>query len=74
MRKTNITKARRLFNEGVTIYLLPPRVSFVNPYYYPVRISNTDSEVDFDWVIDAYRGYFDRTNRLTYWYDNGSNG
>ena len=76
MKKTNITKARRLFNEGVTIYLMPSKVAFANPWISPIRINNVENENTFDSIVNAYR-YYNLGNGylggVAYWYDDGRN-
>lgn len=61
--KINKSKARKLYNRGCTIYLLPCMVSQValyhtyNPFVQPLSISLTKCCSDFDRVVNEYEYY-----------------
>ena len=52
MKKINITTARKLFNKGEKIYVLPNKVALGNPWISPSSIEKIDDET-FDYIINA---------------------
>lgn len=56
MKKINITTARKLFNKGKKIYLLPNKVALGNPWVSPSSIEKIDDET-FDFIVNAYYAY-----------------
>lgn len=59
MTKINKTSARKLFNQGEKIYLLPNKVGLGNPWVTPSSIQKIDDET-FDFIINAYCAYMPR--------------
>lgn len=59
MKKVNKTQARKLFNKGVTLFLLPSKVGFNNCWISPYRlnINECENEKDFDKIVNAYSYY-----------------
>ena len=53
MKKINITTARKLFNKGEKIYVLPNKVALGNPWISPSSIEKINDET-FDYIINAY--------------------
>ena len=61
MKRINMTQARKLYNEGTNIYLLPSKAVPGSIWILPVRISRDESNPhDFDGEVNAYR-YFNCT-------------
>ena len=52
MKKINITTARKLFNKGEKIYVLPNKVALGNPWISPSLIGKINDET-FDYIINA---------------------
>lgn len=56
--KINKTQARKLFNDGVMIYLLPCRVGFNNCWIVPHSIiKGEDEHADFDRILNNFEYY-----------------
>ena len=64
-KKCNITKARNLYNKGVTIYLVPSKVhtDFKATWVKPYGISFSYKTEDFDIIVNAFR-YYNCNNEL----------
>ena len=50
MKKINIATARKLFNKGEKIYVLPNKVALGNPWVSPSSIEKINDET-FDYII-----------------------
>lgn len=55
MVKVNKTRARNLYNKGVTIALIPCKVRTLTGIVQPVHITNQG--IDFDKLINEYEYY-----------------
>lgn len=44
MKQVNVVKARKLFNEGHTVYFHPSKMRFDNPWQSPIPISKSNWE------------------------------
>lgn len=58
-KKCNITKARSLYNKGVTIYLVPSKVypNFKAYWVKPYGINFSYKTEDFDTLVNSFRIY-----------------
>lgn len=56
MKRIPKVEARKLFNAGKTVYLLPSKVGTDSMWVKPHGVNNRD-EQDFEKVINAYRYY-----------------
>lgn len=56
MKKINIITARKLFNKGEKIHVLPNKVVLGNPWVNPSLIKKINDET-FDYIINAYCAY-----------------
>lgn len=59
MKKIDIITARKLFNKGEKIYVLPDKVALDNPWVSPSSIEKINDET-FDYIINAYCAYMQR--------------
>lgn len=57
MKKITKTTARKLFNEGKTIYLLPCKAVIGSCWIVPTPICKSLDEGDFDKSVNAYEYY-----------------
>lgn len=58
MKHINMTQARKLYNEGTSIYLLPSKAVPDSIWIFPVKISHdVQAQDDFDAKINAYHYY-----------------
>ena len=58
MKRINMTQARKMYNEGTSIYLLPSKAVPGSIWILPVKISRDESNPhDFDGEVNAYRYY-----------------
>lgn len=56
MKKITIAAARREYAKGTTLYLLPNKVAFQNPWITPTALSNATG-MTFEQVSQHYRYY-----------------
>lgn len=68
MQQINITKARKLYNEGVTVYILQCNMIFDNIWQSPygMNINDNISTTNFDYRVIEYRSYNCDTQRGLY--------
>ena len=58
MKRINMTQARKMYNEGTSIYLLPSKAVPGSIWIFPVKISHDiQAQCDFDTKVNAYRYY-----------------
>ena len=58
MKRINMTQARKLYNEGTSIYLLPSKAVPDSIWIFPVKISHdVQTQCDFDTKVNAYHYY-----------------
>ena len=77
MKKVNKTTARKMYNNGVTIYLLPSNVGLNSVWVSPCPVNNIDNNAiysprSFDAVINEFE-YYNCNNELgryTHYYIN----
>ena len=70
MKRISMTVARRLFNKGVEIYMLPSKVVIGSIWILPIGIHQ--DETSFDAHVNAYRYYncSDETGKRVHFYIN----
>lgn len=69
-KKINKQKARRLYEEGKTIYLLPCKVRLNNLWIVPFPINKKDGSL-FDRCVDYYEYYncqYNETGKYSAYY------
>ncbi len=72
MKRISMTTARRLFNKGVEIYMLPSKTAVGNIWILPVNLHKGDSS--FDAQVNAYRYYncsVETGNRIHFYIEGG---
>ena len=58
MKRINLRQARKLYNEGTAIYLLPSKAVFGNVWILPIRIPlDSHDPGDFDAEVNTFRYY-----------------
>lgn len=59
LKKIQKRTARKLFNQGKVIRILPCNVRLDNKWLQPMEIANWYSGIvwDFDWLINSYEHY-----------------
>ena len=58
MKRINMTQARKMYNEGTSIYLLPSKAVPGSVWISPVKISrDVQAQGDFDTKVNAYSYY-----------------
>ena len=58
MKRINMTQARKMYNEGTSIYLLPSKAVLGSIWIFPIKISqDIQDQCDFDTKVNAYRYY-----------------
>ena len=58
MKRINMTQARKMYNEGTSIYLLPSKAIPGSIWIFPVKISHdVQAQCDFDTKVNAYHYY-----------------
>ena len=70
MKRISMTVARRLFNKGIEIYMLPSKVVIGSIWILPIGIHR--DETSFDAHVNAYRYYncSDETGKRVHFYIN----
>lgn len=62
--KTNVRTARKLFETGKPIYLLPNKVRLINAWVFPYAIDKNRANGDsFDNIVNAF-SYYNCNNEL----------
>lgn len=56
LRKVYKQTAKKAYNEGKEVYLLPSKVPLGNSYIFPVRICKTDGQ-EFEKLVNAFEYY-----------------
>lgn len=72
MKRISMTVARRLFNKGTEIYMLPSKVAVENIWILPTNLHKGDSS--FDAQVNAYRYYncsAETGNRIHFYIEGG---
>lgn len=72
MKRISMAAARRLFNNGVEIYMLPSKVAVENIWILPANLHKGDSS--FDVQVSAYRYYncsAETGNRIHFYIEGG---
>lgn len=59
VQQINVTRARKLFEQGETIYLMPNKMRFDNSWQSPYGVNKGDvsSWYNFSMICDTYRTY-----------------
>ena len=57
LRSVSKTKARKEFNKGNDIWLLPANIRPCNPYFSPCLVDNDMEITDFEKVVNVYEFY-----------------
>lgn len=72
MKRISMTVARRLFNKGIEIYMLPSKGAVGSIWILPVNLHKGDSS--FDAQVNAYRYYncsAETGNRIHFYIEGG---
>lgn len=72
MKRISMATARRLFNKGIEIYMLPSKVAVENIWILPANLHKGDSS--FDVQVNAYRYYncsAETGNRIHFYIEGG---
>lgn len=72
--KIRKTKARKLFNEGQVIYLLPCKMRVDNVWQKPHEVVKSEENNDFDKVVNSFEYYncqYNETGKYTAFYIKG---
>lgn len=72
MKKISIVRARRLFNEGRIIYLMPSKVRLDNPWIAPVGVARREFSDSFEKTVNAYNYYNGAMGKATFWLEEES--
>lgn len=58
MKRINMRQARKLYNEGTAIYLLPSKIVLGSVWFLPIRISlDSYDPGSFDAEVNTFRYY-----------------
>lgn len=58
MKRINMRQARKLYNEGTAIYLLPSKIILGSVWFLPIRISlDSYDPGSFDAEVNTFRYY-----------------
>lgn len=72
MKRISMTTARRLFNKGIEIYMLPSKVTVGNIWILPANLHKGGSS--FDAQVNIYRYYncsAETGNRIHFYIEGG---
>jgi len=71
--KINKSEARKLFNQGKNIYILPCKVVLKNPWVQPMKVNNKNNEDSkiyttqtFDQIVNNFE-YYNTGSQLGYY-------
>jgi len=51
----SLPTARKLYNAGEWIYILPSKMAPNNPWMYPMGFRKEETELDFDVLVDCVK-------------------
>lgn len=57
MQKINKTQARKMFNEGIELTMIPHKANPYSPWFDGAKYKNNNSFVDFDELVNNITKY-----------------
>ena len=57
LKQVNKTLARKLFNEGMTVYILPSNMRVNNAWTRPLDINKEMYDMSFDKIVNSFEYY-----------------